>query len=154
MKCPFCDYPDTKVLESRESGDSIRRRRECLKCGKRFTTYERIETSNIIVVKNSGKKEPYNRDKLLSGLVRSFNKRPVTIAEMNKIIDSIERKLRKLPSQEVSSKKLGSLVLSRLKRIDKVAYVRFASVFYEFSSIDEFKSILEKVDAAPKSKSR
>ena len=145
MLCPFCGYKDTKVLESRDSENSTRRRRECLNCSKRFTTYERIETSNIIIVKKEGNREPFSRDKLTMGFVKACTKRPVSMKDIENKVDSIEQELRRLPSPEVSSKKLGSIVMRKLKSLDKVAYVRFASVYMNFEDPYSFKDILKKV---------
>src|SRR3990167_10227271 len=131
MKCPYCGYKDSEVVETRDSGDldTIRRRRECLKCEKRFTTYERVENVNLVVIKKDGKREQFNRDKLKSGILRSCEKTTVSVEDVEKIVTEIERELRGGESVEVDSKRIGQLVSVRLKKLDKIAYIRFSSVF-------------------------
>ena len=130
MKCPFCGFEESKVIDSRptDEGQRIRRRRECLKCGKRFTTYEIIESLPIIVIKKDKSRETFNRDKLMTGLLRACEKRPVSIDTLDSMIDDIETNLQNSLDREVSSEKIGELVMEKLKKIDEVAYVRFASV--------------------------
>lgn len=144
MKCPACDYPDSKVIDSRpaDDGDAIRRRRECLSCGKRFTTYERLGERSIIVVKSDGSSEAFDRDKLLRGLLIACAKRPVTHDQMIGIINEIESALRSSGTGEIGSKDLGEMVLARLAPIDDVAYIRFASVYKDFKSVEEFSQAL------------
>src|SRR4030042_7059336 len=137
MKCPYCGSKDTEVVETRDSEDleTIRRRRECLSCRKRFTTYERIENINLIVIKKDGKREQFDRDKLKRGIIRSCEKTKVSLDDIEKIVTEIERELRGADSVEIDSKKIGQMVAARLKKIDKVAYIRFSSVFKRFVDI-------------------
>jgi len=139
MKCPYCESRNTKVTDKRESekGLAIRRRRECLRCKKRFTTYERVEQVIITVIKKDGKREPFNRAKIMSGIEKACNKRPVTSEQLEKVVSRIESRLRK--KKEVKSSKIGELVLKELKKLDKVAYMRFASVYKEFENLKSFK---------------
>ena len=141
MKCPLCGFSETRVVDKRDSAelDVTRRRRECLKCHRRFTTYERPDISQIIVRKKDGRTEPFNRAKVLRGIVRACEKRPISVSVMEKLADDIESELRKDPSREVYSRKIGRLVMKRLKKLDKVAYLRFASVYREFEGIDDFE---------------
>ncbi len=147
MKCPFCTYPESKVIDSRptDEGERIRRRRECLKCGKRFTTYEVVETLPIVVVKSDNSREPFNGDKLLNGLVRACANRPVSIETLQTIVDDIESKLQNSLDREVSSKYIGELAMERLKKVDEVSYVRFASVYRQFKDINSFMDELSKL---------
>lgn len=147
MKCPYCHHGDTKVLDSRENEDQtvIRRRRECLKCEKRFTTYERLETSNILVIKKDGRREMYDRQKLKSGIVKSCQKRPVTIEQIDKALDDIESDIIASGDSEIESRKIGDQVMRQLKKLDKVAYIRFASVYREFEDLETFKEELNKL---------
>ena len=147
MKCPFCNHTETEVVETRDSDDlgTTRRRRECSKCGKRFTTYERIETVPIIVIKKDGRKEQFDRDKLKHGIIKSCEKTVVGIEEIEKIVDEIERELRGFDSVEVESKKIGQMVATRLKKIDKIAYIRFASVFRRFVDVEDFERELNQL---------
>lgn len=148
MLCPYCKSNDTKVIDSRESDDVTRRRRECLKCKKRYTTYERVESLDIIVIKKNKQRQPYDREKIKKGLLRAFEKRPVPIEKIEKIIEEIEAKLRSLKSKEVESKLIGEEVMKHIKKIDKVAYVRFASVYRDFKDVQDFerevKELLKK----------
>ncbi|MHB1377643.1 MAG: transcriptional regulator NrdR [Candidatus Humimicrobiaceae bacterium] len=145
MKCPFCGNLDSKVIDSRltEDNESIRRRRECEKCAKRFTTYERLETQPIMVVKKDGTRQPYDRNKILGGLIRACIKRNIGIETLEKIADDIELEIRNSTSFEITSEGIGDLVLRRLKNLDKVAYIRFASVYRHFANIEEFTKELE-----------
>ena len=149
MKCPFCLYEESKVIDSRptDEGERIRRRRECLKCGKRFTTYEIIETVPVIVIKRDKSRQVFDRSKILSGLLRACEKRPVSIETLEKIVDEMEFTLQNSPDREVPSERIGELAMEKLKDIDEVAYVRFASVYRQFQDIqtfmDELKSMMK-----------
>lgn len=147
MKCPYCGSTDSEVVETRasEDVDTIRRRRECLKCEKRFTTYERIENINLVVIKKDGKREQFDRDKLKSGIIRSCEKTKVSMEDIEKIVTEIERELRSADSVEVESKKIGQMVAGRLKKIDKVAYIRFSSVFKRFVDVEDFEEEVKKL---------
>ena len=147
MKCHFCGFEESKVIDSRptDEGQRIRRRRECLKCGKRFTTYEIIESLPIIVIKKDKSRETFNRDKLMTGLLRACEKRPVSIDTLDNMIDEIETVLQNSLDREVSSEKIGELVMEKLKKIDEVAYVRFASVYRQFKDINTFMHELNKL---------
>lgn len=140
MKCPFCSFAESKVIDSRpaDDGQRIRRRRECIKCAKRFTTYEAIESVPIIVVKRDKSRQVFDRNKLLSGMLRACVKRPVTLDVLEAAIDSIEAQLQNSLDREISSTQLGELTLEKLKDIDEIAYVRFASVYRDFKDIDSF----------------
>ncbi len=150
MKCPFCGEENTRVIDSRpaEDSSSIRRRRHCDVCGKRFTTYEKVETMPLIVVKKDNNREPYDRAKIESGIVRSCHKRPVSINQINELVDKIETIIFNLEEKEVSTSRIGEIVMNELKNVDPVAYVRFASVYREFKDVntfmDELKKILDK----------
>jgi transcriptional repressor NrdR len=147
MVCPFCSHVETKVIDSRESSDGkvIRRRRECLKCRKRFSTYEQLELLNFVVVKKDGRKEDYKREKLEAGLKKALEKRPVDEKKIDEMVDEIEYKLHQKGNCEISSKEIGGLVLERLKAADDVAYLRFASVYKSFGSAESFKKEAEKL---------
>lgn len=147
MKCPYCGSKETEVVETRDSEDrdTIRRRRACLKCEKRFTTYERIENVNLVVIKKDGKREQFDRDKLKRGIMRSTEKTSVTLDDIERIVTEIERELRGADSVEIDSKKVGQLVATRLKTIDKVAYIRFSSVFKRFVDIEDFEKEVKKL---------
>ena len=147
MKCPFCSYEESKVIDSRptDEGERIRRRRECLKCQKRFTTYEIIENLPVIVIKKDNSREPFNREKVLGGLMRACEKRPVSIDMLEHLIDDIEANLQNSLDREVTSEKIGELVMEKLKKVDEVAYVRFASVYRQFKDINTFMSELSKL---------
>lgn len=147
MKCPYCGVKDTEVVETRDSDDlaTIRRRRACLKCEKRFTTYERIENIGLVVIKKDGRREQFDRDKLRAGIARSSEKTKVTADDIEKIVTEVERELRNADSTEVESKKIGQLVAGRLKKIDKVAYIRFSSVFKRFVDIEDFEKEVKKL---------
>jgi len=140
MRCPFCGHDETKVIDSRvsESQDAIRRRRECLECEQRFTTYERVEEMPLMVLKKDGRREPFDRGKLMRGLAVATVKRNVTPQQLEGLIDDVESELHNSFRYEISAKQLGDLVLERLKTLDKVAYVRFASVYKDFQDLDEF----------------
>ena len=147
MKCPYCAYEESKVIDSRptDEGEKIRRRRECLNCTKRFTTYEQIESLPIMVIKKDKTRETFNRDKLLTGMLRACEKRPVSIDQMENMIDEIETTIQNTLDREVTSEKLGELVMDKLKAVDEVAYVRFASVYRQFKDINTFMSELNKL---------
>ena len=147
MKCPFCGFADTKVIDSRlgKEGNNIRRRRECFDCERRFTTYERIEETLPLVIKKDGRREPYDRGKLLAGLHKACEKRPVATDTIESLADYVERKVEEAETREVSSSVIGEAVMSRLKDLDDVAYVRFASVYKSFRDIDEFMAALESL---------
>ncbi len=147
MRCPYCQNTDTKVVDKRDIEGSavIRRRRECLSCEKRFTTYERIETSNIVVVKKGGNRQAFDRDKLKAGLIRACEKRPISVDDIDILVTEIETVVRNQESTEVTSKFIGQQVMKRLRKLDKVAYIRFASVYREFADLEEFKNELEKL---------
>lgn len=147
MKCPFCGHEESKVIDSRptDEGQRIRRRRECLQCTKRFTTYEIIESLPIIVIKKDKSRETFNRDKLMTGLLRACEKRPVSIDTLDNMIDEIEVIIQNSLDREVSSERIGELVMEKLKKIDEVAYVRFASVYRQFKDINTFMSELNKL---------
>lgn len=145
MRCPYCHSLDNRVLDSRtvEDGNSVRRRRECDKCQKRFTTYERVEDTLLVVVKKEGKRQKFDRQKILSGLVRACEKRPVSLEQMESIVNAIELHLRQKGDGEVNSEEIGNLVIEHLGRTDEVAYVRFASVYKEFKDISSFAEELK-----------
>lgn len=147
MKCIFCDYEETKVVDSRESEDLTRRRRECLKCEKRFTTYERAEAPNLYVIKKDGRKEPYDREKLKKGMLKACEKTSVPMEKIENALCKIEAKLRSLTENEIPSKFLGEEVMKQLKAIDKVAYIRFASVYKEFEDLEDFKKVIRNLDS-------
>ena len=147
MKCPFCNQDNTRVVDSRPVDDtnSVRRRRLCDACGRRFTTYEKVEEMILMVIKKDGRREAFDRNKLLNGIIRACEKRPVSIAEMEKIVDEIERGLNNMMEKEIDSTFIGELVMERLKEVDEVAYVRFASVYRQFTDINTFVSEIEKL---------
>lgn len=147
MKCPYCGFEESKVIDSRptDEGEKIRRRRECLNCTKRFTTYEQIESLPIMVIKKDKTRETFNRDKLLTGMLRACEKRPVSIGQMESMIDEIETTIQNTLDREVTSEKIGELVMDKLKAVDEVAYVRFASVYRQFKDINTFMSELNKL---------
>ena len=147
MKCPFCGYLESKVVDSRptDEGSSIRRRRECLSCASRFTTYETVEYLPIIVVKKDGSRQAFDRSKLLSGLVKACEKRPVPLAELEKIAEEIEQDIQNSMEREISTVAIGEKVMDRLRNVDQVAYVRFASVYRQFKDIDTFMAELTKL---------
>ncbi|MDD7718544.1 MAG: transcriptional regulator NrdR [Eubacteriaceae bacterium] len=147
MKCPFCDNLDTKVIDSRpkEDGHAIRRRRECEVCGKRFTTYEKVEESIIMVVKKDGRREAFDRSKLINGIIKACEKRPVAVADMERVVDEIEREINNEMSKEVESALIGEMLMEALKELDEVAYVRFASVYRQFTDVNTFVKEIEKL---------
>jgi transcriptional repressor NrdR len=147
MKCPFCSYPDSRVIDSRavENGVSIRRRRECPECGRRFTTYEKYEETPLIVSKKDGRREPFDVKKLLNGLIKAFEKRPVPYEHIQEMAYGIERELRLRGESEISSKDIGELVMQHLAKVDQVAYVRFASVYRQFADVQNFMQELQHI---------
>lgn len=147
MKCPICYFQDTKVIDSRVASDglSIRRRRECLKCGYRFSTYEEVEILDITVIKRDGRKENYSRDKLVKGLKRALEKRPITEEKFKKLVSLIERDIQALRKTEIISDQVGQMVMKQLKKLDQVAYIRFASVYESFKDAQSFKRELNKL---------
>ena len=148
MRCPYCLNSETKVTDKRATEDVAvtRRRRECLKCGKRFTTYERVEMVDLEVIKKDGKREQFSRDKLKAGVLRACEKRPISKEEIDLVIDKMEAELRKKDTTEVPSTEIGELVMKRLKSLDKVAYIRFASVYREFDDVDSFKKEIQSLN--------
>lgn len=147
MKCPYCSIADTEVVETRDSEDlqTIRRRRECGHCNKRFTTYERIETINLVVIKKDGRREQFDRDKLKRGIIRSCEKTKIPVDVIEQIVSDIEMELRGETGIEVESKKIGNLVAARLKKLDKVAYIRFSSVFKNFVDVEDFEKEVKRL---------
>ncbi|MCI9047317.1 MAG: transcriptional repressor NrdR [Hungatella sp.] len=147
MKCPYCNEDETKVIDSRPADDncSIRRRRQCEKCGRRFTTYEKLETMPLMVIKKDNSRETYDRSKIESGVIRSCHKRPVSTQQIDSMIDEIENQIFNLEEREVSTTMIGEMVMERLKELDEVAYVRFASVYREFKDVNTFMEELGKL---------
>lgn len=147
MKCPYCNHLDTRVIDSRpaEDGSSIRRRRSCDVCGKRFTTYEKVETIPLIIIKKDNNREQYNRKKIENGVLRACYKRPVSADAIQQTVDSIETKIFSLEAKEISSSTIGEIVMEELKGLDEVAYVRFASVYREFKDVNTFMDELKKI---------
>lgn len=152
MKCPFCQHDDTKVTDSRatDDGRAIRRRRECQSCGRRFTTYEMVEELPLIVIKRNGSRELFDRNKLLNGLLRASNKRMITRQQLEDLVSQVERDVRNSLAQEVASERIGEMVLDKLKSIDEVAYIRFASVYRKFADLESFMAELEHLMGAKK----
>ncbi len=148
MKCVYCGYNDSKVVDSRNSDDqnSIRRRRECLKCGKRFTTYEMVESSPILVIKNDGSRQTFDPQKIKRGIIKACEKRPVSMNQIDEIIMSIERQINNSLAQEVKSSDIGEMVMNKLKSIDEISYVRFAAVYRKFKDITTFISFLNNIN--------
>ncbi len=147
MKCPFCGYSESKVIDSRpaDEGASIRRRRECLSCAKRFTTYETVESLPMVVVKKDGSRQSFDRRKVLGGMIRACEKRPVPLADLERIAEEIEQDLQNSMEREISTDVIGERVMERLRSVDQVAYVRFASVYRQFKDIDTFMAELNKL---------
>ena len=147
MKCPYCGHSESKVIDSRpaDENSSIRRRRECLSCGKRFTTYETVESLPMVVVKKDGSRQSFDRRKVLGGMIRACEKRPVPLAELEKIAEEIEQDLQNSMEREISTEAIGEKVMERLRNVDQVAYVRFASVYRQFKDIDTFMTELNKL---------
>ena len=147
MKCPYCSFFESKVVDSRptDEGQAIRRRRECIKCGKRFTTYEKVDQVPIMVVKKNGNRESYDRNKILNGIIKSCEKRPVSIEDIEDIVDEIEVELSNSLEKEITSVYIGEMVMNKLKDVDEVAYVRFASVYRQFKDLNTFMNELKKL---------
>ncbi len=147
MKCPFCGFPDDKVVDSRPSKDneSIRRRRECLSCARRFTTYEQIEDVQYMVVKKDGRREMFDRKKIQRGLIKATEKRPISSTRVTEIVDEIERILHTKADREISTQEIGEFIMKRLAELDEIAYVRFASVYRQFKDVDQFYAELRKI---------
>lgn len=147
MKCPYCENDDTKVIDSRptEEGQAIRRRRECDNCGKRFTTYEKAEKTLFMVVKKDGSRETFDRSKVLNGIIKACEKRPVPMADIENIVDEIERGLNNMMEKEIKSEVIGEVIMDHLKKLDEVAYVRFASVYRQFKDVNTFVAEIEKL---------
>ena len=147
MKCPYCGFKESKVVDSRpaDEGSSIRRRRECLSCGKRFTTYETVESMPMVVIKRDGSRQTFDRRKLVNGMLRACEKRPVSLAQLEKIGEEIEQELQNSLEREISTERVGELVMDKLKSVDEVAYVRFASVYRQFKDINTFMHELNKL---------
>lgn len=145
MRCPFCGFLEDKVVDSREAkdGDSIRRRRECLECGRRFTSYERIDEIPYMVVKKDGRREVFERKKIMSGLLRACEKRPISANQLEAIVDQVEKTVQDAPDREIATSEIGKVIMTCLKNLDKVAYVRFASVYLEFEDVSEFMTELK-----------
>ncbi len=154
MRCPFCKHADTKVTDSRatDDGRAIRRRRECQSCGRRFTTYEMVEEAPLIVIKRDGGRELFDRSKVLNGLLRATNKRMITRQQLEDIVSRVERNIRNTLMQEVTSEKIGEMVLCELKNVDEVAYIRFASVYRKFADLDSFMAELQHLIGTKKEK--
>ena len=147
MKCPICEHENTKVIDSRptEEGFAIRRRRECEACGKRFTTYEKVEESIIMVIKKDGRREAFDRNKIINGIVKACEKRPVPMAEIERMVMEIERSVSNMMVNEIESNVVGELIMDQLKSVDQVAYVRFASVYRQFTDVNTFVKEIEKL---------
>lgn len=147
MRCPFCDNQETKVIDSRptEDGHAIRRRRECERCNRRFTTYEKVEEVILMVVKKDGSREAFDRRKIMNGIIKACEKRPVTVATMENMVDQIERGLNNMMEKEIESSFIGELIMNQLKDVDQVAYVRFASVYRQFTDVNTFVAEIEKL---------
>ncbi|MCK4983166.1 MAG: transcriptional repressor NrdR [Victivallaceae bacterium] len=156
MKCPFCEYKETKVVDSRISGDggSIRRRRECLKCAKRFTTYEYVERVPLMIVKKDGRRQPFDRMKIIAGLIKACEKRPISIAKIEEVTGDIERLIQKKYDREVDVSIIGEEVMKKLASLDEVAYVRFASVYRQFRDVNQFMSELQRILEKEKSEKK
>lgn len=156
MNCPTCRYKETKVIDSRMNADgtSIRRRRECLKCQKRFTTYEYVEQLPLMVVKKDGRRQPFDRNRLMSGIVKACEKRPVSIDQIEQIVDEIERTIQLKYDREVGSKDIGEMIMKKLSTLDEVAYVRFASVYRQFRDVNQFMNELQNILEKTKKKGK
>ncbi len=147
MKCPYCGFEDSRVLDSRptEEGGAIRRRRECTACLRRFTTYERVEEIPLVVIKKDGRREPFDRNKILTGLVKACEKRPVALERLDRLVSDVEREIRNSLRGEVESREIGEMIMNRLKDVDEIAYVRFASVYRQFKDVGKFLEELESL---------
>ena len=145
MKCPYCLHPKSKVTNKRDSPNGIRRRRECLKCKKRFTTYERVEKTDFYIIKKDNRREKFQREKLETGILKAFEKRPISQEKIQKMINEIEEQIRKKGKKEIKSSIIGNLVSKKIKKLDKVAYIRFASVYQDFEDIKDFKKEMKEL---------
>ncbi|MCX5705008.1 MAG: transcriptional regulator NrdR [Candidatus Omnitrophica bacterium] len=156
MKCPFCGYKEDKVVDSRATAEesAVRRRRECLKCAKRFTTYEYIEDVSLMVIKKDGRREPFDRKKILSGIMRACEKRPIGMEKMEDVVTQIERAIQKKSDREVAANRIGELIMDKLKALDEVAYVRFASVYRQFKDVGQFMEELKDILGKEKKRSK
>ncbi len=154
MRCPFCGYKEDKVVDSRATAEesAVRRRRECLKCGKRFTTYEYVEENSLLVIKKDGSRQTFDRKKILAGIIRACEKRPVSVEKMEDVVTQVERLIQKKNDREVLASKIGELVMEKLKFIDDVAYVRFASVYRQFKDVGQFMVELKDILGKDKKK--
>ena len=149
MKCPYCGYDDSKVVDSRSINDGVRRRRQCLHCDSRFTTYEGIQANNFLVIKKDGRREEFSRDKLVSGIRKACTKRPVSSDAIERLVDRVEEELHRLGKVEVPSSTIGSLVMRYLRELDRIAYIRFASVYREFADVESFRQEVEALAQSP-----
>ena len=154
MRCPYCGHTDFKVVDSRSADEGIRRRRECLQCGERFNTYERVDTSNITIVKKDKRREPFDREKLLRGIRKSCEKRPLPTGTVEKMVDEIEFELQQMGRNEISGSKVGEMVMERLLQLDQIAYIRFASVYRSFADISSLKKVVDDLVDKPESGSQ
>ncbi len=156
MKCPFCSYKEDKVVDSRATAEesAVRRRRECLKCGKRFTTYEYIEDISLMVIKKDGRREPFDRKKILAGIIRACEKRPISMEKMEDVVTQVEHAIQKKSDREVLASRIGELIMEKLKTLDDVAYVRFASVYRQFKDVGQFMEELKDILGKEKRKSK
>ncbi len=159
MNCPYCNYPDTSVIDSREAEDqtSIRRRRECSQCSKRFTTYERVEGLDLKIIKKDGSTEAFSREKLKRGIIKATWKRPVSMSDIDELIDGVERKLRQREGNEIKSWEVGNLVINRLRKLDPLSYLLFASVYRDFDSLEDFAEEISRIqqqESLPNSKNK
>jgi transcriptional repressor NrdR len=145
MKCPSCGYEESKVIDSRSMGDGIRRRRQCLKCGSRFTTSERLQSRNLFVIKKDGRREEFNRDKILAGIRKACEKRPLPTGTIDKLVDNIEYEIYRLGKSEIPTASIGDMVIERLERLDHIAHIRFASVYHEFTDITTLKQAVDNL---------
>lgn len=145
MKCPFCGGHESQVTDSRDSGDGIHRRRRCKDCGRKFSTYERVETTQLLVVKRDGRREPYDREKLYRGIRRACEKRPLPVGELENAVDEIDQALYRLGRPEVASQVIGEMVMEKLARMDSIAYIRFASVYRSFSDLEEMRQEMDEL---------
>jgi transcriptional repressor NrdR len=145
MYCPYCSHKESKVTDKRASPEGIRRRRECLKCGKRFTTYEKISKEDIYIIKKDGRREKFEREKLEGGIIKAFEKRPIAKEKINETINEIEEQIRKKGKKEIKTSEIGEIVMKKIKKLDNVAYIRFASVYRDFQDINDFKQEMKKL---------
>jgi transcriptional repressor NrdR len=152
MNCPYCSHPDSKVIDSREVDEGIRRRRQCLSCNRRFTTYERLQPASLFIIKKDERREGYNREKLLSGIRKACEKRPLPTGAIEKVVDEIEAGLYKQGKTEIASTLVGDMVMSKLKELDNIAYIRFASVYREFADIKALKEAVDNLIVSPKTR--